>query len=224
MEPMLYAPFCDRCGNNLSAFWKSVRPFVRQGYDQQWSQGGASLGLRDAFHDLKSSLSASARRWKLLPKPKGEEGQSEAVATHPSGTVREPEANLAEVETLREERDKLSERTRELEARLAAMVPITELNAVEYDNEDLRAELSRLKEDKEQSEARIAQLTESVRGSEAKLAEAVPKSELETTQSVIERLLLPRLSSMKGELEAINSEIKRMETKIDSWMNDLTRQ
>ena len=32
----------------------------------------------------------------------------------------------------------------------------------------------------------------------------------------IERLLLPRLSSMEGELKAINSEIKRLETKIDS--------
>lgn len=32
----------------------------------------------------------------------------------------------------------------------------------------------------------------------------------------IERLLLPKLSSMEGDLKAINSEIKRLETKIDS--------
>jgi len=32
----------------------------------------------------------------------------------------------------------------------------------------------------------------------------------------VERLLLPRLSSMEGELKAINFEVKRLETKIDS--------
>jgi peptidoglycan hydrolase CwlO-like protein len=32
----------------------------------------------------------------------------------------------------------------------------------------------------------------------------------------IERLLLPRLSSIEGELKAVNSEMKRLETKIDS--------
>lgn len=38
----------------------------------------------------------------------------------------------------------------------------------------------------------------------------------EKIPSWIERLLLPKLSSMEGELKAINSEIKRLETKIDS--------
>ena len=38
----------------------------------------------------------------------------------------------------------------------------------------------------------------------------------EKIPSWIERLLLPRLSSMEGELKAIHSEIRRLETMIDS--------
>lgn len=38
----------------------------------------------------------------------------------------------------------------------------------------------------------------------------------EKVTGAIERLLLPKLSSIEGELKAINSEIKRLETKIDS--------
>jgi peptidoglycan hydrolase CwlO-like protein len=38
----------------------------------------------------------------------------------------------------------------------------------------------------------------------------------ERVAGVIERLLLPKLSSIEGELKVINSEIKRLETKIDS--------
>jgi len=38
----------------------------------------------------------------------------------------------------------------------------------------------------------------------------------EKIPSWIERLLLPGLSSKEGELRAINAEIKRLETKIDS--------
>ena len=104
-EPMPYAPFCDNCGNDLSALWKSTRPLVRQGYDRQWRQGKPAPGLKDGVQDLKSTLSATARQWKLLPKPRGDKGQSESSATPTSGTMPEPKADLAEIASLRQERE-----------------------------------------------------------------------------------------------------------------------
>ena len=120
-EPMPYARFCDRCGNDLSTFWRSMHPLVRQGYEQQWSQNGTPPSLNDAVQDLKTW----ARRWGLLPKPSNDQGQSKTSAARPSARIRELEATRAEVENLRKERDKLTERTREVEAKLATLVPVT---------------------------------------------------------------------------------------------------
>lgn len=94
-EQTPYARFCDRCGNDLSAFWAAMQPWVRQVYDRQLPLDGGRRSLpalTNGGRGPQSSLSV-LRRWKFLGKLIRNEGAS--VASHPA----EPEAKMAQLQS-----------------------------------------------------------------------------------------------------------------------------
>ena len=62
------ARFCDRCGNDISTFWKTVAPLLRQVSDQQIfleEQSKTAQALKERFQILESTLSDSIPRSEL---------------------------------------------------------------------------------------------------------------------------------------------------------------
>ena len=212
------ARFCDRCGKELSTFWKTVGPLVRQLSDQQKSideQKKTALALKERVQDLESKLSASVSRSEI----DAVTAKAREDITRVNGRVHELEAKLAktvprseldakesEAENLSKDMKKLSERVQDLEAKLARSVQRTELEARQSENKDLRIELSRLREDTAQSEARMTKLTGRVHELEARLAETVPKAEFEAKQFETENL--------RKELSRLRDDKAKSETRI----------
>jgi len=93
-EQTPYARFCDRCGNDLSAFWASMQPLVRQVYDRQLP---VDVGKRSAprlsnrVRAPQSNLSP-LRRWRFLGKLTRNEGA-------PARSHLEPETKVAQLQS-----------------------------------------------------------------------------------------------------------------------------
>jgi len=207
----LDARFCDRCGNDLSTFWKTAAPLVRQISDQQMSSDEQSKSvqvLNERIRALELKLSAS------IPRSELDAATSEAQVRN----------------------DQLTGRIRELEAKLVDTVPRAELEVKASENETLRNEFSKLKESKIASEANITRLTKRLSELEGRLTESVPRSEFESNQYETKTLrqelsklrdekaqsetIITHLTGRVHELEAKDSETENLRSELSKLRDD----
>jgi hypothetical protein len=181
----LDARVCDRCGKDVSNFWRTFKfletqSLLRKPVQQMplEEQKKTDKVLMERTESLETRLSLSV--------PQSKPDLTHADSTRLTGKVREkselaeavPRTELeikeSEAENLRKDIDNLRERVRDLEAQLVKSVARTRLEAEQSETENLRTELSRLKDDKARSEARIQKLSDDL----AKALHSPPFSKL----------------------------------------------